>query len=234
MKKISLFLPSRQRPELLLECATSFFEKAADPKRVEMFVVMDDDDHGNDGFKLWADNTPHSVKYFVRPRSTMQQRDYYSFLAAKTAGDYLWGLNDDTEMRQGAWDDLLEDRVEKFLVDHPRRVAYISPDDTTHVGGKQKVYGCCFPILTREFYSRMGCFMPDEVASWGADIILYHVVQLARIPILWLPELVINHRCYHNRTRAPDATCDHVRSISVKQSLTAAEYQEYARRLNIP
>lgn len=229
MKKISLFLPTRARPNLLMECVLSFYEKAAYPERLEMVVVIDDDDESNKEFETLASET--GITVLKVPRSNHHQRDYNNLAARMTTGEYIWGLNDDTEIATEGWDVLLEASIERFIEEKGTRVVYVAMDDQTHVGDYQKENGCCFPVITREFYEKLGFFMPDEIASWGGDIILYKITQQANVPILWLPELKLLHKTYHNGTRMPDSISEHVHFISQNTVVHQQAMNEYARRL---
>jgi hypothetical protein len=231
MKKFSLFLPSRGREPLLMECVRTFFHNAKHPERVEMIVVLDDDDVSNPRFEAAVAQTTWNVRILKVPRSNCHQRDYNNVAARLTTGDYLWALNDDVIMPKVGWDVILEDYIETKLRRIKDRALYVGIDDTTHVGDQaQETLGCCFPILTRELYQRLGFFFPEEVQMWGADIWLYQIIKKAGIPVLRVP-LQVPHKNYHNGLRARDETSLHVERISEKWILNPSEVDYHVARL---
>lgn len=246
MKSFSLFLPTRERPELLKACVDTFFCLAKNPEHVEMVIVMDDDDQSYAEFEEFAKRSYFDLKILKVPRSVHHQRDYNNVAASQTIGRYIWGLNDDTEMVTRNWDEILENAIEDHLTSINSRIAYIGMDDSTHteVGNSEthpewngknlaQEYGCCFPILTREAYEKLGFFCPNEIDMWGADIALYRIFQQRPQALLRVPNVKVLHKTYHIGTRPADKVCEVVKNVSKVTAISPELIASYAQRLDI-
>lgn len=234
----SLFLASRGRPELLIQCVSSFFLQATHPQRVEMIVVLDHNDPESHEFDSFAaNNSQWDIKTLKVRRSTRHQKDYNNRAAMLANGDVLWVLNDDCKMETKSWDEILASKI-------PKGVYYVSIDDSTHVELKDytnhpewkgrdlaEEYGCCFPLLTREAYHKLGCFFPEEIEAWGADLALYSIFKPYPQKIIRIPEVKILHHSWHNGTREKDDISENVKKVSKTTTLNTAQLKAYSQKL---
>lgn len=231
----SCIMPTRGRPDLLKNCLHSFFKKAANPDRVEFWLAIDLDDSSNFDLDYFACNNKYNVNYIKVPRSTYFHRDYHNRLIRLCQGKYIVGLNDECEILQHGWDDLLRSEIESFLVDKPDRIAYVYANDTTHVGNNPFTNkGSCFPIFTREAVAAAGCYIPDEIRMWSGDLVVFTIYsRLCEPRILDLQhKITIQHHSCHNRTRASDENTNRIEQISRNQPITEEMVKKYVDRLN--
>lgn len=219
MKKFSLFLPSRERLYLLADCIGSFFRNATHPNRIEMIVVVDDDDKSWEKLEQHCQSAAWDVTFLSVPRSNFPTRDYLNFACSKLSGDYFWGLNDDVEMMTPGWDIIMDDKIGNFIKNSSWNPCfnpslYVHMNDDSHMGEDADKKGCCFPLINKELYAKLGCYMPSEIPTWGADTVLYDIVKRAKIPILRLPDVILKHKCHHNGSRERDSVNKHMEDIS--------------------
>lgn len=102
---ISVLLPSRGRPDSLIESVASLAAIAKDPDAVEVLVAIDPDDPATvdatldlDGVRPWT--APERYGY-------AQLHRYYNHLATMAKGEWLLLWNDDATMRTPGWDEVI-------------------------------------------------------------------------------------------------------------------------------
>lgn len=196
--KFSIIFPSRERIDLLKNLLDSIKINTNDISNVEVLIAVDADDKESQGFL--ARNIaayPFVIPYAVE-RSLNFSRDYYTYLAKQSTGQWIITANDDCVFETQSWDtiayEILKDRS---------GVIYGWIED--ELGGwRAKGHGnyCCFPLQGRSGFEALGYIFPTRVPTWGADIWaknLYDQVNgVVEIPI------TLKHYCYHNKTRDQD------------------------------
>lgn len=234
-RDFSLIIPTRDRIDMLKRCLTSFFSNAKRPHNNEAVLIVDLDDKGIRDFADFIIENKFNVRIIQTWQSKMTIRDYNNYGAQCSLGKYIWMLNDDYEMTNKDWDEVIKTRIEEFCQKNNNRIAYVSVDDSTHTEWKiETTHGCCCPILTREAVEAMNGIMPSEINSWGADISLFQIFKrIKEDRILNLNgEIKVLHHCRHNKTATVDGTARRVEQISVKTVLTESEIGVYIDRLN--
>jgi hypothetical protein len=212
----SCIMPTRGRPHLLKQCIHSFMSKASRPKLVEFWLAFDIDDKSNNEIDDYVCRTGYNVKYIKVHRTDWFHRDYHNRLLKLCQGKYIIGLNDECEIVQNQWDDILVHEIENFVADKIDRIAYVYINDSTHQGNNLFANtGCCFPIFTREACQAAGCYIPDEVPMWGGDLVVYHIYRsLKEYRVLDIQKkLQILHHSHHNSTRGEDDQGRRIRGI---------------------
>ncbi len=142
MKVASVLLPTRGRPEGLVNSIWTLVNKAVDLSRVEILIYIDEDDK-TDYFVL------DQFKGIVEIRKTVGKRyfyyglhNYYNILAELAVGRWCLLWNDDVSMDTVGWDVVLDGT--------PGQIA-VAGTEANH--GRSPII---FPIFTREFVSAMG------------------------------------------------------------------------------
>jgi len=201
----SIVFPTRERPHLLKKLLYSIADNTEDLSKVEVFIAIDEDDM-TDYEVLEAFSF---VKYFRVKRSLNFSKDYYSFLAKQSTGQWVIAVNDDCVFETPNWDSL----AYEVLKDKPGVIYGWSEDGL----GEYRAHGhgnyCCFPLQGRAGIEAMGCFFPARIPTWGADIWikgLYDQVQA----VVHLP-ITIRHFCHHNKTREQDDISKRIASHQV-------------------
>ena len=113
---ISVLLPTRQRPNLVISSVTSILSLAKNPGSIEIAVAYDDDDH--ESHALFQSEEWHDLinKYHAHQRVFQTPRwgygalhNYYNLMCKETSSDWLLAWNDDASMLTQDWDQHVRD-----------------------------------------------------------------------------------------------------------------------------
>lgn len=143
-KAITVLIPSRQRPDLLLQSVQSLLNRAANPRAVEILIRLDDDDGTAQAVIEWnrtaiVDKSHQVPITMLGPRHGYRNlHQYYNGLAEHASGDWLMQWNDDAVMETVGWDQKIHAQ-----------------------GGGLKILNATgrlnlFPIVSRELYEVLG------------------------------------------------------------------------------
>lgn len=197
----SLLIPTRGRVERLKVLLKSIDDNTYDKRSVEVMLAYDTDDKYTEMFivselpKLYPDL---QIRVFSRQRSAFINKDYYNWLAGFSTGNFLWVMGDDLQILSKNWDFTALDKLEKYLENKPDRVVYGNIDDGTPPPRDSPKIFCCFPIISREAYTTLGCIFHDEIASWGADHAIYAIYGSPEIDRLCnILDVKIDHISHH-------------------------------------
>lgn len=113
---ISVLLPSRGRPEALIESVASLRDNADDPDRVEVLVAVDADDPATRTAALVSSVT--GITTFEERHGYSGLYHYVNELARKAMGDWLFLWNDDARMLTAGWDRIVHDQAPAVLWPH--------------------------------------------------------------------------------------------------------------------
>ena len=109
---VSVLLPTRARPELMLQSITSIIEKARLPEKVQILLKIDNDDMESyvDYYSEIEKITPHyKVIYSPRGLGYGDLHTHVNDLCAIADGEYLFLWNDDAELLTVEWDKIMEE-----------------------------------------------------------------------------------------------------------------------------
>jgi glycosyltransferase involved in cell wall biosynthesis len=212
MINFSIIFPTRERPKLLSALLRTIETTTSEKDKIEVLVVYDDDDRETDKTVEIFEEFYRDIKlrFYRVERSRNFSRDYYSFLAKKSKGRYVWAINDDAEFWTQGWDKIVLLKAEEYLRDKPDRVVYIKVSDETHGEG-----ATCFPILSKESVEALGHFFNPLYPTWSADLKLYTVFVHKDVDrVLDLSQDVfLGHNSPHNERRERDNTFEHSLNI---------------------
>ncbi len=249
--KISVIIPTRERPELLTDCLNSLLDKSYKNNRLfEVILLIDNDDpetlktainlQSKFSFTNILDNTKcNSLSIIVVDRSEYMQRDYNNVGAVAAKGDLVFVLNDDAIMNTLDWDKIIYDfYLENKNLDD---IMFLAITDDTHDAvsldslGRirdSETHGPCFPIVTKTFVKYLRGIFPSNIRMWGADIVLYSIFkQVDRV--YKLHNISISHNSFHSGNRAKDTINERIKEISDKPQYlpTIPEYITYLQSI---
>jgi glycosyltransferase involved in cell wall biosynthesis len=183
---LSIIVPTRGRPELLRCFLDSLLHTAARPERVEVVLVVDEDDAETLAFRY--DGT--AVKQVVAPRGltmgALNARGY-----AASTGDRVMLCNDDVIVKTRGWDS----RIESVFRSFPDEVVLVHVNDGTY-----KDSLCVFPCVSRRYAELAGGICPEDYRRYRIDDHIYNVfnllAHLGEFRIQYLPDVLFEHENY--------------------------------------
>lgn len=191
MKRISLLLPTRGRPDEAARFLKSVAETTTSPEHVEIIIYVDEDDATS--HNIGRDDL--SIKRIIGPRRTMGH--YNSECLAQSTGAVIVLVNDDMVIRTRGWDEM----VRKLDMSVPDNIYLAYGNDML-----KKSRLCTFPILSRRTCEVLQ--EPYHHAYRGA-FIDYHLMDIfkrlehAGYPrVFYLDDLVFEH-LHHRSGKAP-------------------------------
>lgn len=178
----SLLVPTRGRPAQLRAFLDSVAATASRPDRIEVVLVVDDDDP--------ASHLTHprlAVRHVVGPPGRTMGRLNTAGYAA-SAGERVMLLNDDVVVRTRGWDAAARRCFRRF----PDPFVLVHVNDTLI-----RHHLCVFPLVSRAFCELAGGICPPEYLRYRIDD---HVEDpfnlLAAVGVkrtVYLPDVVFEH-----------------------------------------
>lgn len=149
--KISLLLPTRQRPNALREMYESAMNLADNPEDVEVVVYIDNDDNSYEDFN------PPRLKKIGGERKTISKCWNDCHRAAK--GEIFGHMGDDIRFRTKGWDTIVKNAFDEY----PDKIVFVYGDD-----GMSEVNGYAFGthgFIHKNWTDTVGRFVPDYYES---------------------------------------------------------------------
>ena len=197
----SLIVPTRRRTEGITRLLQSVSDNTYDKKTVEVLFACDTDDkptfnHLNDIKSTKFKDL--KIEAFMRPRSPFLNNDYYNWLCQYATGEFYCIMGDDVIIKNKNWDLLAKNKIDELTKDVIDGVFYGNiSDGTVPPGGSEKSF-CCFPIISKKAFDAVGFLLPKEIATWGADVVLYELYQKINRVYDLRKEVVYDHISHHN------------------------------------
>lgn len=151
----SLIVPTRQRTARLRRLFDSLAATTAHPDRVEVVLVLDDDDTASLAFTETRLPCRRTVGPPGRSMGALNQAGY-----AVASGRFVMLLNDDVLVRTPAWDR----EVGRVLNRYPDGIVLGHVNDTL-----MRDRLCTFPILTRDYCRLAGGVCPTDYQRYRID-----------------------------------------------------------------
>lgn len=180
MKKFSLVLNSKNRPQLLANLIDSIHKFTYDLDSIELLISCDEDDLETKEKLNWfyGNNLPNyiNIEYIPRNRNLHER---VNNLISRSTGQFIWFLNDDCliEYTAAEWDiscyKLLQQYINQPILGHVGCTSVDKENGATYSS---------FPIVSREVYNRLGYIMPNSLPGLGGDVFLWRIFsQLNKI-----------------------------------------------------
>lgn len=181
----SLVVPTRGRPRPLRDLLESIRATASRPDRIEIILVVDDDDPNSRTFETCR---PLNIRYLVGPPGrTMGALNNAGCHAAR--GEFIMLLNDDVIIRTRGWDRTVTQCFRRF----PDPIALVHVNDTL-----MRDHLCTFPIVPRAYYDLMGEICPEEYERYRIDDHIEDVFNMLSFVgvrrSVYLPDVIFEHR----------------------------------------
>lgn len=177
--RISVLLPSRQRPQQLVRMIDSILATAHFPEQIEVVVYVDDDDRSYDGI----DHPAIVTKWVSGPRSydgLVNLSIMWNLCYAASSGDIVMHCGDDIIFRTPGWDAVVRSAFESA----EDKILFAFGDDGYQTGLNFGTHG----FIHRKWVETVGYFVPPYFVSDYNDVFLNDVAKLIdrhlEIPIL--------------------------------------------------
>jgi len=160
--KISLLLPSRERSQKFKRMLNSLKSKCSNINRIEILLLLDDDDTEIVNYKNLIDNEfkDLNIKLIIKNLKTHAIRNNY--LASISNGDILFPANDDMIFISSNWDHYIDSEFSKIDKNIPFCLWINS-------GKKYNYLHCDFPILNKAWYKSLGYIGSEFFNFWYLD-----------------------------------------------------------------
>lgn len=160
IKRISLLLPTRERPKRLLSFIASLEKNTALIDNIELVIYIDNDDLMTQQLDL---QQPY-IKKIIGPRGTMGF--YNTTCYRQSSGDIIMLVNDDVLIRTQDWDQILRRKLEQY----PDEIYLAYPDDLFFSD-----HCSTFPILSRKTCELISDPYPE---LYPKDVIDLHIMDI--------------------------------------------------------
>ena len=206
MKKFSLLIPTRDRPNLFLQTIENLWTHTTHKNDIELLIICDDDDPSSQSYvKTTMTQFPLDHRLLIRPRTEYSNRDYYNWAGEQSLGELIWTFADDLQMLKFNWDVVIWDKYQEYKKNKPDNVICISVKDTTPPPSHRLPKFPCFPIFTRESMTFFGWLLHPQPRNWGVDYIAYLIYNDCNRLLELHEDCYINHISYHTHQVPADA-----------------------------
>jgi len=196
-RRISLLLPTRNRPFLLKRLFRSIIDHTYDINNLEIILCLDNDDAESRSIEDYRLN----IVKTIGPPGTMGE--YNTRCLQASSGDLIMLMNDDLTMCTIGWDQLIinfANRISDGIF-----LAY--PDDM------EKANLSTFPILSRKTCEILKIPYPKEYEDTFIDDHIFDIfIRLKRLGhnrIFYLDNIKLDHRHFINDKVRPDVNYSH-------------------------
>lgn len=163
---ISILLPTRQRPEMLMRMYESAMDLAHSSKDIEMVAYIDDDDNSYDSL---LDNPPERSTFIVGPRKVISE--CWNECWESSAGDIFFHCGDDIVFRTQDWDKVVQDTFKEY----DDRIVFLYGDDGN--GESERNSFGTHGFIHRNWTDTVGYFVPPYFTSDFNDTFLNDVAK---------------------------------------------------------
>jgi hypothetical protein len=220
----SLIVPTRQRTAQLQRLLQSLAATTANPRALEIVLVVDADDTESVAFQF---DRLHVERVVVEPGLTMGALNRAGYEAS--SGNYLMLLNDDVIARTRRWDR----KVLACFKKSPDEIVLVHTNDTLFCDGM-----CTFPIVSRTFCELAGGICPSTYVRYRIDDHIEDIFNLLGVlgerRTVYLPEVVFEHDKFIAQPKGGRAYVPDMETLAVdapRFEATFAERKELALRL---
>lgn len=160
--KISLLLPSRERPQKFDRMLSSLINTCQDISRIEIIILLDSNDRYIEKYQYIVDQNKETINIQIFTIDLKTHAIRNNFLAKKSTGDLIFPINDDMIFVSNKWDYYLDKEFSKNESYSPFCV-------WINAGNRYKYFHCDFPIVNRKWYERLGYIGSEYFNFWYLD-----------------------------------------------------------------
>lgn len=177
-KEISFIIPSRERPQKLLEMLNSALNSAKSPELIEFVIYLDNDD--NSDYELFQ-----NLATIVRGERVYMGK-MFSECILKATGKSIIVCNDDVVVKTKKWDDILYEKLNQY----DDNVFLFYPNDLNKGADL-----CTFPIFSKDFFLKFSGSLPDDLNLIDLHLrdIFFQLKGLGVNRIEFLQNIVFEH-----------------------------------------
>ena len=198
MKKFSLCVPTRERPQHVERLIGTLKDTIDDTSRVEILFRIDDDDMLSQCYigNLIERFPELSIQMFVGKRTDFLNKDYFNALSKEANGEYHWVMGDDVVFVHKSWDTHILEKIDSFFYKKRDEIAYVNIIDNTPLPPGVDFKYANFPLISKEAIEVIGFFMPPTINSWSSDYLI-HLPYFKVKRIIELDHCILNHISSH-------------------------------------
>jgi hypothetical protein len=211
--KFSLILNTRKRTKFLVGLFNSLFENTAELNDIEILVRADKDDE--ETLQFYHDKIKHinydNIMFIVGKERPTNLHTTLNFLAKHSIGEYIFVLNDDTEIKTKDWDKIAYDKLDEARRKNRDRILYGRTNDNSvdkPPGGEY----ASFPIISKEGFNTLGFIMHEDFVGLGGDSAIYRVYnsvdRVVDLNDVWIDHVLHNEI---SKIMVPDETAYEMR-----------------------
>lgn len=149
--KISLLLPTRQRPEQFIRFCNSALAEAEHPDQVEIIAYVDNDDNSYDDLKL------PNLKIIRGPRVVLSEM--WNACWKEATGEIFGHMGDDIIFRTKGWDDT----VRFLFASYDDRIVFVYGEDGN--GESERNQFGTHGFIHKNWTDTVGYFVPPYYVS---------------------------------------------------------------------
>lgn len=236
--KISILVPTRERPDKLKNFLECLYKDTHKKKNIEILIAVDNDDPTYNQVESIISSS--NARFFAdcrivrRNRSEFLNRDYYNWMADQATGDLIWCLADDVTTVRNGWDTIVIEHVQRFFEQHPDRIVCVSIKDNTPPPSHRLPKFPCFPMFSREAINALGWMLPPNIPTWGADYIIYTIYHPLGRVLQIHDQNYINHVSWHTKQIEVDATNERIGAIFNKMKMIPEHNTDKMIAVDVP
>lgn len=231
MKKFSLMVNSRNRPQHLEKLLDSIVETTNDLSSIEVIIKLDKCDPTLLQ-SLEVLNKYSFSNYLVSPRPDNQSISLAK-ISGLAIGYYLFVLNDDVLFMSKHWDTLAYDALSDYHNKFPDGIVYGHTHDLS-IDKDESIEYAAFPIISKTAFEVLGFFAPTEIYGLGGDVATYEIYKKVG-RVLPLKNIILKHTLHQTKEQVmnPDQTAYEmrVRTYNNRQSNESFNAMFYANKL---
>ena len=188
-KKISILLPTYGRPQLLQKTVNSLFKNASNINNIEIFLIIDDNDDKTiiSANKLKKEYPVNIILDIDKPCGYFGLNERLNKAAAKTCGDYIFFVDDDSVMKTTNWDEIILNKcIYKLAI---------------YFFKEKNCWGFCHPLIHRDLYNLLGHFSDAPANDAYLKTLSFHTKNKKKIQDIYLEEIPCDSTLWGNERK---------------------------------
>jgi len=222
-------LPTRERPERLMEMLMSMRDTCKRPGEIEVLVYVDSDDERWSDYQSLVNNRKDTFKDFYSVKFVFEDRvgvpRAFNRLSSMSVGAFLFVGNDDLIFRTKDWDALIKTSIQSISDPGTRKATLYYPNDGVNFTYSSSLYQessayfqgppphSSFPIVSREWYEALGYLFPEYFEHYFVDTWLFFIADFNRT-LAPFPEILVEHMHHTLGRSIIDSTYKHKMTAS--------------------